>query len=246
MDIGKIRKLVAEAVGTFVLVAMGCGAAVALGCNGAVGDAAYVGTALAFGLAVVAMAYAVGPISGCHLNPAISLACAIDKRMSWEDCGMYVIAQCIGAFCGCVPMLVMEGAGCGFGANALFAGAADPMVASIFIEAVLTFVFVLVVLGTTDGENGDGKRAGLVIGLSLTLVHLVGIHYTGTSVNPARSLAPAVLAGGNALAALPAFIVGPLVGGALAAVAYRLIAGGPLATGKVESTDDGEAEEQSA
>lgn len=223
MEKGLARKMLAEVIGTAVLVAMGCGTAVAMGCDGTVSNGAYLGTALAFGLSVVAMAYAVGPISGCHLNPAISLACAIDGRMSWSECAYYVLAQCSGAFLGCFPIVLANGTSTGYGANALAAGA-SPMLLSILIELFLTFVFVFVVLGVTDAKNGDARRAGIVIGLTLTLVHLVGIRYTGTSVNPARSLAPAILAGGSYAMALPAFIIGPLAGGALAALAYRYLA----------------------
>lgn len=223
MEKSQMRKYVAEAIGTAVLVAMGCGTAVALGCNGMNPNAAYIGTALAFGLAVVAMAYSVGNVSGCHINPAISLAMWIDGRMTAEELGGYVVAQCIGGIAGCLPIMAMEGSECGFGANALAGLGDSSAMLSLVIEAVLTFVFVFVVLGATDKAE-NASVAGLPIGLSLVLVHLVGIHYTGTSVNPARSLGPALFAGGDALAALPVFIVGPLAGAALAAVCYRYIA----------------------
>lgn len=224
MEAHALKKYVAECIGTAVLVATGCGTAVALGCNGAVADGAYVGTALAFGLAVVAMSYSVGNVSGCHINPAISLAMWIDDRLSVRDLCGYTVAQCIGAIIGCLPMALIEGSGCGFGANALVGDANNPVVISFAVEAILTFVFVFVVLGATEKAD-NVSVAGLVIGLSLVLVHLVGIHYTGTSVNPARSLGPALFAGGGAMAALPVFIVGPYVGAALAAFCHRYVAG---------------------
>jgi aquaporin Z len=148
----------------------------------------------------------------------------VDGRLSLKDLGGYTLAQCVGGIVGCLPMALVEGGDCGFGANALVSGASNPVVVSFAVEAILTFVFVFVVLGATDKAESS-TVAGIVIGLSLVLVHLVGIHYTGTSVNPARSLGPAIFAGGNALAALPVFIVGPYVGGVLAAFCYRYVAG---------------------
>ena len=222
-----MKKYLAEAVGTMVLVLMGCGAAVSLGCNSA--DPAFastvVGTSLAFGLAVVAMAYAIGGISGCHINPAITLGVWVSGRMGAKDAAMYMVFQVIGAFIGSglLALLVSQvgAAGTQTGANAC----ANGPVAACIVETILTFVFVLVVLGTTDSKKGAGNFAGLAIGLSLILVHLVGIHYTGTSVNPARSIAPAVFEGGDALSQLWAFIVGPFAGAALAAVVWNCIAG---------------------
>lgn len=216
-------RCIAEAIGTAVLVFVGCGAALALGCNGAVADGAYVGTALAFGIAVIAMAYSVGNVSGCHLNPAVSLAMLVSGRMGTGDFLAYVASQCAGAAIGCVPLHYLFGGDCGFGANALAKGVADPLVASLLIECILTFVFVFAILGVTDKEE-NSPVAGLVIGLTLVGVHLVGIRFTGTSVNPARSLLPALFAGGDALACAWVFVVAPLVGGALAALCYKAIA----------------------
>jgi aquaporin Z len=217
------KEYLAEMIGTMVLVLMGCGTAVSLNCG--VDTASVVGTAVAFGLAVVAMAYTIGGISGCHINPAITLGCLISKRISPKDAGMYMVFQVIGAFIGSglLALLVsqVDAAGTQTGANSC----ANGPVAACIVETILTFVFVLVVLGTTDSKKGAGNFAGLAIGLSLILVHLVGIHYTGTSVNPARSIAPAVFEGGEALSQLWAFIVGPFAGAALAAVVWNCIAG---------------------
>ncbi len=218
------KEYLAEMIGTMVLVLMGCGTAVSLNCG--LDTASVVGTAVAFGLAVVAMAYTIGGISGCHINPAITLGCLISKRISGKDAGMYMLFQVIGAFIGSglLALLVSQVGATGkviTGANTC----ANGSVAACIVEVILTFVFVLVVLGTTDSKKGAGNLAGLAIGLSLILVHLVGIHYTGTSVNPARSIAPAVFEGGDALTQLWAFIVGPFAGGALAAVVWNCVSG---------------------
>ena len=218
-----MKKYLAEMVGTMVLVLMGCGTAVSLNCG--VDTASVVGTAIAFGLAVVAMAYAIGGISGCHINPAITLGCYLTKRISAKDCGMYMLFQVIGAFIGSAILYALVATspelaeGTTTGANACSGTQLNGLIA----EAVLTCVFVLVVLGTTDAKKGAGNLAGLAIGLSLILVHLVGIHYTGTSVNPARSIAPAIFEGGKALTDLWVFIVGPFVGAACAAGIWGLI-----------------------
>lgn len=213
-----MKKYLAEMVGTMVLVLMGCGTAVSLSCG--VDTASVVGTALAFGLAVVAMAYAIGGISGCHINPAITLGVWLSKRMSGKDAAMYVVFQIIGAFIGAAVLHALAPES-GLGANSIQTGIST--CGAVVAEVVFTFVFVLVVLGTTDAEKGAGNLAGLAIGLSLVLVHLVCIHYTGTSVNPARSIGPAVLAGGQALADLWIFIVAPLVGAALAAGVWKVL-----------------------
>ena len=218
-------------VGTMVLVLMGCGVAVSLGCTAA-GDptqmSTVVGTAMAFGLAVVAMAYTIGGISGCHINPAITLGVWLSKRMSGKDAAMYMLFQVIGAFIGSAILFALTStsdvvATTATGANGLQEGVS--MWGGLIAEVVFTFIFVLVVLGTTDSEKGAGNFAGLAIGLSLILVHLVCIRYTGTSVNPARSIAPAVFAGGDALNQLWIFIVGPFVGAALAACSWKCLAG---------------------
>ena len=217
-----MKKYLAEMVGTMVLVLMGCGVAVSLGCNN--GDPeTVIGTALAFGLAVVAMAYTIGGVSGCHINPAITLGCFLSKRISAKDCAMYMVFQVIGAFIGSALLwLLTSNSGLeGTGANDLQEGV--NVVGGLLAEIVFTCVFVLVVLGTTDAKKGAGNFAGLAIGLSLVLVHLVCIRYTGTSVNPARSIAPAVFQGGTALTNLWIFIVGPFVGAICAAGIWACI-----------------------
>ena len=216
-------KYLAELIGTFVLVVIGCGTAIATGCVTGwpnANPAAYVATAGAFGLAIVAMAYSIGNISGCHINPAVSLAMFIHKKLSLTDLIGYVIAQCLGAILGAVLLGMAFGWDCGYGANA---GAEGVGKATAFgIEAILTFIFVLTILGVTARKDYSGV-AGLVIGGTLTMVHLLGIAFTGTSVNPARSLGPAIFAGGAAFAHLWIFLVAPLVGGAAAALAWRYI-----------------------
>jgi aquaporin Z len=171
------------------------------------------------------MAYTIGGISGCHINPAITLGCLLTKRISGKDAAMYMIFQVIGAFIGSALLYALVSTspdlaqGTTTGANACAAGTTNGLI----VEIVLTCIFVLVVLGTTDAKKGAGNFAGLAIGLSLILIHLVGIHYTGTSVNPARSIAPAVFQGGQALSDLWVFIVGPFVGAALAACIWCCI-----------------------
>ena len=220
-----MKKYLAEMVGTMVLVLMGCGVAVALGCKSSVGvnTASVIGTSVAFGLAVVAMAYTIGGVSGCHINPAITLGCLLTGRMNAKDAGMYMLFQVIGAFIGAGILAGLVGCESGLGANALQAGNGITATQGLLAEVVFTCVFVLVVLGTTDSKKGAGNFAGLAIGLSLILVHLACIYFTGTSVNPARSIAPAVLAGGDALAQLWIFIVGPFIGAAIAAGIWKVI-----------------------
>ena len=216
--------------GTMVLVLMGCGVAVSLNCSSdcsTVANAATViGTALAFGLAVVAMAYTIGGISGCHINPAITLGVLLSGRMSVKDGILYIVFQCIGAFIGSalLYLLTTNSGLVGTGANDLQAGVTT--LGGLLAEIIFTCVFVLVVLGATSKTNGATNNfAGLAIGLSLVLVHLVCIRYTGTSVNPARSLAPAFFQGGSALSNLWIFIVGPFAGAILAAGIWGIIAG---------------------
>ena len=216
------KKYVAEFIGTFVLVFFACGTAAVVGCSAENGTG-YLLTALAFGLVIVAMAYSIGNVSGCHINPAITLGVAMAGKMTVKEAAMYMIFQVIGAFIGSSILYgmvnILGAEGTTTGANSCTEGAS----AAMLIEIILTFVFVLVVLCTTDEKKGAGNFAGLAIGLSLILIHLVGIHYTGTSVNPARSIAPAVFAGGIALQQLWAFIVGPFIGAAIASVVYKYI-----------------------
>ena len=223
-----MKKYLAEMVGTMVLVLMGCGVAVSLNCSSdcaSVENAGTViGTALAFGLSVVAMAYTIGGISGCHINPAITLGCMLTGRMDAKEGCMYMVFQCIGAFIGSALLFALTSNSVleGTGANDLQNGVT--MLGGLLAEIIFTCVFVLVVLGATAKTNGATNNfAGLAIGLSLVLVHLVCIRHTGTSVNPARSLAPAIFQGGTALANLWIFIVGPFVGAACAAGIWKMI-----------------------
>lgn len=211
-----LKKYVAEFIGTFVLVFFACGTAAAIGCSE---PAYYLTVAVVFGLVIVAMAYSIGNISGCHINPAVSIAMLISGKMSIADFIGYVVAQFAGAIAGAAAMIPFLGKDCGFGANALFEGSIGK---SIAIEIILTFVFVIAILGVTSKVE-NSSVAGLVIGLSLTLVHILGIYFTGTSVNPARSFGPALFAGGEALSCVWVFIVAPLAGGALAALVYKLL-----------------------
>lgn len=213
-----IRKYIAELIGTFVLVFFACGTACVVGCSAAAGTG-YLLTALAFGLVIVAMAYSIGNVSGCHINPAVSIAMLISRKLSFKDFIGYVLAQCVGAILGAAALMAFVGADSGLGTNALFN---NNILQSLLIEVILTFVFVLAILGVTSKVE-NSNVAGLVIGLSLTLVHILGISFTGTSVNPARSLGPALFVGGDALANVWVFIVAPLVGGALAALVYRFL-----------------------
>ena len=220
-----MRKYFAEFLGTGVLVAFACGTATAAGCNTGLFNTPYLLTALAFGLVIVAMAYSVGRVSGCHINPAVSLAMLISGRMSVKDFIGYVVAQFLGAFGGAGIIGMLLGFNTSLGCNGLYGG--NNIVLSLFAEIVLTFVFVFVILGVTSDEKYSNV-AGLVIGLTLTLVHIFGIHFTGTSVNPARSFGPAfmkLLAGdGSAFSVVWVFIVAPLIGGALAALVWKLLA----------------------
>lgn len=225
-----MKKYLAEMVGTMVLVLMGCGTAVSLGCDPVSNQASVVGTALAFGLSVVAMAYTIGGISGCHINPAITLGVLLSGRMSCKDAGMYVVFQVIGGLLGAAVLYALtQAAGLtGTGANDLQAvneaGVKVTVFGGLLAEIVFTCVFVLVVLGATSKTNGATNNfAGLAIGLSLVLAHLACIRYTGTSVNPARSIGPALFQGGSALSNLWIFIVGPFVGAALAALVWKIV-----------------------
>ena len=205
-----MKKYFAECVGTFVLTFLGCGTAMFLGCGTPAG---VVGTAIAFGLAVVAMAYTIGEISGCHINPAITLGVALSGRMSWKDAVGYWVGQVIGGIlAGAVLLLLTKVVAApdltgGLGSNGV--ANAGGVGGAFLVEVIATFLFVLVVLGTTDAK------------LSLILIHLMCINLTGTSVNPARSIGPALFAGGDALKDVWVFICAPLVGGALSACVWK-------------------------
>lgn len=206
---------------------LGCGSAVFAGSvAGTVGaGVGTLGVALAFGLAVVAMAYTIGGISGCHINPAITLGVFLSGRMSGKDAGLYMLFQVIGAIIGSAILFVLVSTGAHDGPTATGSNSfKEGMGLQAFIaEAVFTFIFVLVVLGTTDSKKGAGNFAGLAIGLTLVLIHIVCIPITGTSVNPARSIGPAIFEGGTALRQLWLFIVAPLAGAALSALVWKLV-----------------------
>ena len=206
-----MKKLVCEFVGTFMLVLLACGIAV-------VTEVHYLGTALAFGLVIIAMSYSIGNVSGCHINPAVSFGMALSKRMSWRDFFEYVIAQILGAIAGAAVLGAILNNFNNLGANT-FNGT---VWTALIVEIILTFVFVLTILGVTDKKE-NGHATGIVIGLTLTLVHLFGIPFTGTSVNPARSFGPALLQGGLAINQLWVFIVAPFIGALLASLFYKYI-----------------------
>ncbi len=218
-----MKKYLSELIGTFVLVLMGCGAAVFFGCAP---GAESLAVAFAFGLSVVAMAYCVGGISGCHINPAITLAVWMSKRMSGKDAAAYMVAQVIGAILGSAVIFALTQTGGAADSTLTGANGFDEgeMLQAFIAEVVFTFVFVLVVLGSTDEKKGAGNLAGLAIGLTLVLVHIVCIPITGTSVNPARSIGPALFAGGTNLAQLWLFIVAPMIGAALSAITWKCLA----------------------
>ena len=226
-----MKKFLAEFIGTAVLVTMGCGTAMLVGCDAASGSG-YLLTALAFGLVIVGMAYCVGNVSGCHINPAVSLGVLLTGGMSFWQFIYYVIAQCLGAVAGAFLLQALFNLGGvadmtgALGANGL-AGVNGNEVAGCLIECVLTFVFVYTILGVTSKKAGHGSFAGVVIGFTLVLVHILGIGLTGTSVNPARSLGPAIVCmlNGNygPINAMWVFAVGPFFGAALAAFVHLLL-----------------------
>lgn len=222
-----MKKYLAELFGTMVLVLMGCGSAVFAGdIAGTVGaGVGTLGVAFAFGLAVVAMAYTIGGVSGCHINPAISFGAFLSGRLSGKDLGMYIIFQILGAILGSAILYALVSTGAHNGPTMTGSnGFADGAMWQAFIaETVFTCIFVLVVLGATS-KWGNSTMAGLAIGLSLVLVHIVCIPITGTSVNPARSIGPALFEGGKALSQLWLFIVAPMLGAALSAGIWKVIA----------------------
>lgn len=219
-----MKKYSAELIGTAVLVLMGCGSAVIAG-----SQIGFLGISLAFGLAVLAMVYAIGPISGCHINPAITIAMLISGKTSPRDAVFYIAAQVVGALLGAwilytiasgIPGYALDVNGLGQNGFAEGSPGQYTFGAGFVAEIVLTFIFLIVIFGATDKAAPSGF-AGVAIGLSLVLIHLVGIPITGTSVNPARSLGPALLVGGNALSQVWVFIVAPLIGGILAALVWN-------------------------
>ena len=238
-----MKKYLAEMIGTMVLVLMGCGSAVFAGsAAGAVSaGVGTLGVAFAFGLSVVAMAYAIGGISGCHINPAVSLAMAIRKEITWQEFGFFVLSQVLGGFVGAILLgICLRGNFEALGGNVIQGAIAAEKnldgtltydawsyIDAFLVEVFLTFIFVIAILGVTDKKHHDGKLAGIVIGFTLALVHLLGLGFTGTSVNPARSLAPAILqaiAGDTtSLSQIWIWILAPFAGAALAAVCYSFL-----------------------
>jgi aquaporin Z len=224
------KRSVAEFIGTFSLVLFGCGSAVIAGIS-ATGPSGIglLGIAIAFGFAVVAMAYAIGGISGCHINPAVTIGVLTAGKMTVKDAIGYIIAQCLGAILGAAVLYLIASGRPGFtmpvwglGANGWGDGYLGNynILSAFVIEAVMTFLFIFVILGTTS-KFGNSAMAGLAIGVTLMLIHLVTIPVTGTSVNPARSLGPALLSGGKALAQLWLFFVAPIAGAVIAALVWK-------------------------
>lgn len=233
MEVKNSTKYMAEFIGTMVLVLMGCGSAVIAGADGTTG-VGLLGIAFAFGLSVVVMAYTIGPISGCHINPAISVSMLVAGKLSSKDTIGYIVSQMLGATagagilcaiaCGKADFTMGEW---GLGSNGWGPGYLGEysMVAAFIAEAVFTFIFLMVIFGSTSSQNTNGGFAGLAIGLCLVLIHIVGIKVTGVSVNPARSFGPAIFAGGNALSQLWLFFIAPITGGVLASLVWKNVLG---------------------
>lgn len=242
-----MKKYVAEFIGTAVLVIFGCGSAVAantlLTSMGLIPALAFstLLIAFAFGLSVMAMAYCIGNISGCHINPAVSVGMFVSGRMSGKDFVGYVVAQFLGGIAGAAILMGICGTDNGLGQNGYLESSAlgTSMIGAILVEVIATFVFVFVILGVTSKKE-NSTVSGLVIGLTLTLVHIFAIPFTGTSVNPARSLGPALFVGGEALSQVWVFIVAPFLGAALAAIAWDLLAKEPKVVAEAMITEDSE------
>lgn len=215
-----IKKYVAEFIGTAVLVLFGCGTAAFGG--------GLVATAIAFGLSVIVMAYTIGKISGCHINPAVSAAMFLDGKMSLTDFIGYIIAQFLGAIAGALAIVVIWSTtdiGFKWGRTAVGANGVNTgvnMLGMLIVEVILTFIFILVVLAVTENKK-TAPHAGIFIGIALTFVHILGINLTGTSVNPARSFGPALFGGKDALASLWVFIVAPVIGTVIAVIVNKTL-----------------------
>ena len=218
-----MRKYISEFVGTLVLVLVACGVAVIIGCSTPSG---IIATALTFGLVIVAMAYSIGNVSGCHINPAVSIAMTISGRMSVSECVKYIISQILGALAGSTILGLLlnnfHTLGANSYGNSLPNGTEVTWLIALIVETILTFIFVLVILEVTSKKQNE-HISGIIIGLTLTLVHLLGISFTGTSVNPARSLAPAILQGGKALSQVWVFIIAPIIGAVLASLFNKYV-----------------------
>jgi aquaporin Z len=217
-------KYLAECIGTFTLVLFGCGAAVIAGASVGV-----LGISFAFGFALIAMAYGIGPISGCHINPAVSLGVFTAGRMDAKDLVGYIVAQCVGAILAAAVLSVIQGGisggydvAAGLGQNGWGPGYMNEynLTAAVVFEFVATLLFIIVILGSTQA-SAPGQIAGLAIGITLVVIHIVGINVTGVSVNPARSLGPALLVGGKAIAQLWLFLIVPSVAGVVAGTLFR-------------------------
>lgn len=215
-----IKKYVAEFIGTAVLVLFGCGTAAFGG--------GLVATAIAFGLSVIVMAYTIGKISGCHINPAVSAAMFLDGKMSLTDFIGYIIAQFLGAITGALAIVVIWSTtdiGFKWGRTAVGANGVNTgvnMLGMLIVEVILTFIFILVVLAVTENKK-TAPHAGIFIGIALTFVHILGINLTGTSVNPARSFGPALFGGKDSLASLWVFIVAPVIGTVIAVIVNKTL-----------------------
>ena len=218
-----MKKYISEFVGTFSLTFFACGVAVLIGCNTPAG---IIATSLSFGLVIVAMAYSIGNVSGCHINPAVTIAMFIDERIDKKDCIAYIISQILGALSGSLILALCLGSFKVLGANSygnmLPNDTKVTILIAFIIEIILTFFFVTVILTVTKKKE-HSNIAGIIIGLTLVLIHLLGIPFTGTSVNPARSLAPALLQGNKALNQVWIFILAPIIGGILASLFYKKI-----------------------
>lgn len=216
-----MKKGIAELIGTYILVFVGTGAAVLGG--GASGIVGTTGIALAFGLTIIAAAYSIGTISGAHLNPAVSIAMWLNKRITTTELFYYMAGQIVGAFAASLSLAgILDSAGKGvdnLGQNTFEMGVGG----ALAVEIILTFIFVLVIMTVTSPSKGNSRLAGIVIGLTLTLVHFVGVPLTGMSANPARSLAPVFLVGGQALDQVWVFVVAPIVGGIIAALVAKYL-----------------------
>ncbi|NSL88959.1 aquaporin Z [Chitinophaga solisilvae] len=226
MQVSLSQKCFAEFIGTFVLVLIGCGSAVLAGAH-----VGFLGIAFAFGLSVLTMVYAIGHISGCHINPAITISMLTTGKISGKDAGGYIVSQIAGAIAAAAVLyFIAQGraeytlAANGLGQNGYGDAYNDKysLAAALTFEIVFTAIFLVVIHGATSKSNGNGALAGVAIGLSLTMIHIVGIPITGVSVNPARSIGPALFAGGDALSHLWVFIVGPIVGGVIGGWIWKM------------------------
>ena len=212
-----MKKYIAEAVGTMMLTLIACGVAVIVG--------NIITSSLAFGLVIVAAAYSIGNVSGCHINPAVSISMVVAGKMEVKECIKYIISQVIGALFGSLLLALCLGSFEELGANgygSMLGTTEVTMWIALLVEVILTFIFTTTILGVTDKKE-NGHVTGIVIGLTLVLVHLFGIPFTGTSVNPARSLAPAILQGGEALKQVWVFVVAPVIGAILSGLFYKFV-----------------------